>query len=52
MEYYDNMQCRSTFFNLLAYGYKTFEGVASDMEMTTENFKLLQGLVFNDLCEN
>lgn len=52
MEYFENLQCRETFFNLLAFGYKTYQGVTQDIEMTTANFEQLQGLIFNELCEN
>ena len=52
MEYIENLQCRQTFFNLLAFGYKTYEGVTTDIEMSNEGFAQLQGLIFNELCEN
>ena len=37
---------------MLAFGYKSFESVSADIEMTNENFVRLQGLVFNELVEN
>ena len=37
---------------MLAFGYKTYEDVTSDIEMNNENFSQLQGLIFNELCEN
>ena len=46
-----NLQCRATFFNLLAYGYKSYEGIAADMELTEASFSQLQDLVFNELTE-
>ena len=48
----ENLQCRSTFFNMLAFGYKSYESVGADIQMTNESFAQLQGLVFNELCEN
>ena len=29
-----NLQCRATFFNLIAFGYKNFDVIASDIDMT------------------
>ena len=52
MENLENLQCRSTFFNMLAFGYKTYDSVISDIEMTTDSFDQLQGLIFNELNEN
>ena len=40
-EYVENLQCRQTFFNLLAYGYKTYEGVTTDIDMTSDSFAKL-----------
>lgn len=51
MEYYENLQCRSTFFNMLAFGYKSYDMVAKDLDMTNDNYKMLQNLIFNELCE-
>ena len=47
----ESLQCRATFFNLLAFGYKSYEGVSADVDMTNERFAQLQGLIFNELCE-
>ena len=52
MDNLENLQCRSTFFNMLAFGYKTYESVISDIEMTNDSFNQLQGLIFNELNEN
>lgn len=41
LENYENLQCRLTFFNALAFGYKSFDTVAGDLEMKQENFDLL-----------
>ena len=52
LAYQESLQCRGAFFNLLAYGYKTFESIAEDMDMSAENFAQLQGLIFNEMREN
>ena len=38
MENLENLQCRSTFFNMLAFGYKSYESVVGDIEMTNNSF--------------
>ena len=52
LENLQNLQCRSTFFNLLAFGYKTYESVAEDIQMNTDKFNELQALIFNELSES
>ena len=48
----ESLLSRATFFNMLAYGYKSYEMVCTDIEMTSGSFAQLQGLIFNELCEN
>lgn len=38
MEYLEKLQCRNMFFNMLAYGYKSFESIAVDIEMNDASF--------------
>lgn len=34
----NDLQCRATFFNMLAFGYKSYSDVTKDIEMTTDSF--------------
>jgi len=47
----ENLQCRATFFNLLAFGYKTYEEAVSDIEMNEATFRQLLNLMFREFSE-
>jgi len=52
MENLQNLQCRETFFNMLAFGYKTLEEVTAQIDMNEQSFSQLQSLTFNEITEN
>jgi len=52
MRYLENLQCRATFFNILAYGYKTQDDAMADIDRSEETYEQLQKLIFNEISEN
>lgn len=44
-----NLLCRDTFFNLIAFGYKSYASISNDLEMSASIFSQLQSLVVAEL---
>ena len=52
LESIESLQCRATFFNILAYGYKSYEGIVQDIDMEKEKFDQLQNLIICELQDS